>query len=528
MSLLTYFALGLIGLYVVKYFLPVARRKDFPSLPPGPPSKPIIGNLLDLPPADSQDWQHWLKHKELYGPISSVTIFGQTLIIINAHHIAVELMEKRSALHSSRPYLPIAEITGWKDTLGLLPNSGRFRAYRKAAHREMGTATAVSKYNGILDAESHRFLLRALREPESLIGHIRKESGAVILKIAYGYTIEPHASDPLVDLVDEAMDDFSQLVLPGAWLVNFVPLLNNLPEWFPGGGFKRTAKAYKERVMAMNDAPYEFVKRQMARQEHSPSFVSNLLEQSNVEPGSEEEIVVKWTAGALYGGGADTTVSALTCFFMAMTLYPHIQKKAQEEIDQVVGTSRLPNLEDRDKLPYIDALVQEVLRWHPVTPLGVTHASTQDDIYNGYLIPKGSIIVPNIWAFTHDPSLYRSPMDFNPERFLSADGHTPEYDPRLLAFGFGRRICPGRLLADANIYLTIARSLAVFNITKAVIDGQEAPVNPKFLTGIISHPAPFDLSIKVRGSRHKELIQEVEKEHPWGESHAAEISFHIK
>jgi cytochrome P450 len=87
----------------------------------------------------------------------------------------------------------------------------------------------------------------------------------------------------------------------------------------------------------------------------------------------------------------------MECFFLAMTLYPEIQRKAQEEIDRVIGPSRLPGFEDRPHLPYIDAIVKEVLRWHPVAPMGIPHMTTEDDVYEGYLIPKGAYLLPNIW-----------------------------------------------------------------------------------------------------------------------------------
>ena len=84
-------------------------------------------------------------------------------------------------------------------------------------------------------------------------------------------------------------------------------------------------------------------------------------------------------------------------FFLAMALYPEAQKKAQAELDRVIGPSRLPDFSDRDSLPYVHALVKEVLRWHVGTPTSLPHASIQDDVYNGYFIPKGSQIVPNAW-----------------------------------------------------------------------------------------------------------------------------------
>lgn len=91
------------------------------------------------------------------------------------------------------------------------------------------------------------------------------------------------------------------------------------------------------------------------------------------------------------------TVSSIGTFFLAMALNPEVQQKAQDEIDRVIGTSQLPTLADRDRLPYVSAVVKEVFRWHPVVPMGIPHMSTADDMYDGYCIPKGSLLMPNIW-----------------------------------------------------------------------------------------------------------------------------------
>ena len=87
----------------------------------------------------------------------------------------------------------------------------------------------------------------------------------------------------------------------------------------------------------------------------------------------------------------------MACFFLAMTVFPDAQRKAQEEIDRVIGQNRLPSFEDRENLPYIDATVKEVLRWHPVAPMGLPHTSTEDDVCEGYFIPKGSMLFANVW-----------------------------------------------------------------------------------------------------------------------------------
>ncbi|KAI9934766.1 hypothetical protein ASPWEDRAFT_654684 [Aspergillus wentii DTO 134E9] len=513
---------ALIGLYIVKSFL--TPQKHHPPLPPGPRPKPFIGNLQDLPSVGDQDWKHWYKHKDLYGPISSVTAFGQTIVVLNEARLAVELLEKRSAIHSDRPPGVFSELSGWNLILGTLPYSDRFRSYRKILHQQIGSNLSVSRFNHVQETEARRFLLRVLNSPEDVIHHIRKEAGAIILKVGYGYTIEPHGRDPLVDLGDRGMAEFSLALQPGTWLVDFIPFLRYLPTWVPGVAFTKIASKFKKTATAFTDLPYEFVKRKLAQNTFEPSFLSHLLqEQGHLQPGSEEELILKGSAGSLYAGGADTTVSSMTSFFMVMALNPHAQRRAQEEIDRVVGTNRLPGYQDRDHLPYINAMVKEVLRWHPVVPSGVAHQSIEEDICEGYYIPKGAIVISNIWAFTHDPDIYPDPMAFKPERFLNTENHIPERDPHLLSFGFGRRVCPGRTLADSNIYLSIAMSLAVFDIAPAIKDGKEVGPTVEFRPGAISHPVPFDMDIKPRSQVHEELIRSVEKEFPWEKSHAAEL-----
>lgn len=130
----------------------------------------------------------------------------------------------------------------------------------------------------------------------------------------------------------------------------------------------------------------------MRQNKAKPSFLSQAIE--NADP--EMEKLNKITAASMYLGGADTTVSSLQTFFLAMMLFPDVQKKAQEELDRVVS-GRLPTSADRDNLPYIRALVTETHRWHPVGPMAIPHAATKEDSINGYRIPKGALLIPNNW-----------------------------------------------------------------------------------------------------------------------------------
>ncbi|GLA93934.1 hypothetical protein AtubIFM57143_000787 [Aspergillus tubingensis] len=388
---------GILALYVVR--LSHFRKRGALPLPPGPKGLPLVGNIHDLPPHGSREWEHWLKHKDIYGPISSVSTPGNTLIIINDAKVAIDLLEKRSAQYSSRPRMIFgSELAGWERMVTMKRNPVHVRGARRRIHQYLGSANALSSFYTQQDIEARRFLLRALQSPERLVDHIRSQTGATILKIVYGYTTQPHGRDPLVDLADTSTEQFGKAHTPGTWLVDSFPLcIEILPEWVPGAGFQTKAREWRSTLDKLAEQPYLFVQEQMKNRTCQPSYVSKHLTQAGPDIDSEEEMEIKWSAATLYGAGADTTVSALSSFFLAMALFPTVQTKAQEELDCVVGTS-LPTTEDRTNLPYINAVIKEVLRWNPVTPLGVAHASTKEDVYEGYRTPKDATIVPNIWT----------------------------------------------------------------------------------------------------------------------------------
>lgn len=336
--------------------------------------------------------------------------------------------------------------------------------------------------------------------------------------MAYGYTIDPHKSDTLVDLVDTMMAEFSLAAVPMAWAVDIIPALQYLPHNFPGAAFQKTARKWRKSIQASAYIPYRFVQRQMASSSYPQSYVSKLVkhfkEEDTPDLNKEDEEAIIWSAASLYGAAADTTVITLTTFTLAMAKFPDVQRKAQDEIDRVVGTDRLPNFEDREKLPYIDALVKEAMRWWPVAPMGFPHTATEDIQYRGHRIPKGAYLLPAVWWFLHDPEVYANPESFEPDRFLSPRS---EPDPISDVFGYGRRICPGRFFADSSLYLNIVQSLATFNITKAVGKGDRTEVveiEAKPKPGILTHPTEFEFKVTPRSEKHVRLIQEMELLHP--------------
>ncbi|KAG2056881.1 cytochrome P450 [Suillus hirtellus] len=488
------------GVYLVKQAF---SKKNPAPYPPGPPGWPLVGNIADMP--HTKAWLTFAQWGKKYGDISHVEVLGRHIIVLNSVKAAIELLDKKSAVYSDRPVLTMGgELVGWKYTLGLLSYGDRFRYYRKNIHRVIGNNAAIHIFEPIEEIETHRFLKRMFAKPEQLLAHIRHTAGAIILRISYGYEVKEN-NDPLIDVADRAMDQLSRSTDTGAFMVDIMPWLAKVPEWFPGAGFKCLARKWRQTLEEMADVPYKFVKDQMAAGVAPVSFTSNLLQGRTLS--AEEDHMVKWSAVSLYSGGADTTVSTIYSIFLAMTLFPDVQKKAQAEIDAVVGTDRLPSFADRNSLPYIEALVKEALRWNVVAPTAI-HCTSEDDIHDGYYIPKGSLIMANIWFMLNDPQTYADPSQFKPERFLDNDGNDPEREPRTICFGFGRRICPGLHLADASIWLSTVMSLAVFDISKIVENGVEHTPEVDSSSGAISHPKPFKCCIKPRSAKAIALIQE--------------------
>jgi cytochrome P450 len=210
-------------------------------------------------------------------------------------------------------------------------------------------------------------------------------------------------------------------------------------------------------------------------------------------------------------------------FFLAMTLFPAVQEKAAEELNRVVGSDRLPISTDRSNLPYIEAVMKEVHRWHLVLPMCLPHASIAEDTCRGYRIPRGAILLANNWHFTHDPAVYLDPMVFNPARHLDTPGHVAEPDPRKFIFGYGRRICPGRHVADNALFITIAQCLAVFNIRKKTVNGAVVEPEVRFEPGTISHAVPFQCEIKAKSKAHESMVRAAEHDYPWQKSDAEEL-----
>ncbi|KAI0061731.1 cytochrome P450 [Artomyces pyxidatus] len=492
------------GCVVVASSLFLIKRNMLPH-PPGPRPLPIIGNLFDLPKEAS--WLTYTEWAKTYGDIVSVSVLGQVIVVANTAKVAKELLEKRGTIYSDRPSIPFYDMMKWDWFLATAHYSDEWRTGRRILDHGMRPA-AVLKYRGLQIDRTRAFLKRLLTHPEGFRDHIGHLQGEIIMSLVYGYDVQEH-NDRYLNIAHAAVALAAESSLPGAAIVNVFPFLRYFPGWLPGMGFKALALKGRELGEEMVTAPFEFVKAQMRQGTARPSFtVDSLQEYDDLGGGPEHaERTVANVAGSLYMAGADTTSAGISMFFLMLLMHPDVQKRAQAELDAVVGRERMPTYEDRPNLPYIEAVCKELLRWKMVAPLGIGRATTADDVYQGYFVPKGAIVLANSWAILHDASTYPDPDEFKPERFLDADGSVRD-DPALsAAFGFGKRICPGRHLVDTTMWIVAACVLSVYGIRPAKDEhGQDMIVKPDFTGALVSSPKPFRCSIAPRDGVAEKLI----------------------
>ncbi|KAI0662177.1 CyP450 monooxygenase [Cubamyces menziesii] len=498
--------LGIISVLAIRYAQSVlawkARSRGRP-LPPGPKPLPIVGNVFSAP--KTAPWAAYRDMCARYGDILSLQMLGQRVMIIGSAKVAFELLEKRSANYSDRPVSPMIDLIGWEWDFGFMPYGQTWRRHRRLFWQHFHPGV-VSKYHTIQREASCRFLQKLLASPARLEDHIRYTFASSVLKAVYGIEVAERG-DKIVDTVELAMEGVALGLTPGAFLVEYLPFLRYVPEWLPGAGFQKRLRRWRDASHTMVDLPFEEAKMAMTRSDPMASVVGTIL--STAPASGPDEELTKNVAAIAYAGKLLSTISTFQTFFLAMSLHPDAQARARAELLSVVGPERLPDMADRDALPSIDAIIKECLRWQNATPLGLPHAVVEDDEYDGYFIPAGTVTFPNAWAILHDPDDYPEPDKFLPERFIKDGRLNPDVrDPATVAFGFGRRICPGRYFADAALFLNIARVLHVFEIGPPRDDaGQPIRIEPKMKDGFLSYPEDCRCTIKPLSSRAETLIQ---------------------
>ncbi|KAH8103582.1 cytochrome P450 [Cristinia sonorae] len=500
-------------LSLIAVFIAASRwKRSRLPLPPGPKPWPILGNILDMPLV--RPWEKYREWCQTYNVIFLDLPMNPT-VILGSTKAALDLMDKRSNIYSDKPTSTIIKMLSWDFNIAFMPYTNRWRAHRRMFHQEFYQGM-VKKYQPRQRKQARMALSWLLEDPVNARKHVRQFITSIIFSITYGKVTS--MEHEYVTLSQTAVEGVNLAAIPGVWWVEYFPILKHVPSWVPGTASKKFAEKYQPSVTSMVNKPYAEVKAAVSEGIAPPSLAASLIERNLREHGGTDQEAVyneiaKNVAGIAYAAGADTTTSAASSFLLAMAIFPQVQKRAQAELDRVVGPSRLPEFEDLARMPYIQAVAMETMRWMPVIPFGVPHAVTVDDVYNGYHIPKGSTIIPNAWAMLQNEDDYPKPDLFRPERYLDKNGNIDPTvrDPGTIAFGFGRRICLGRWFSNNTLSIFIASVLHVFDITPGVdSSGKPVDIDAEMEGGLIVNPKHMPCGFEPRSDSARRLIKETE------------------
>ncbi|TEB27129.1 cytochrome P450 [Coprinellus micaceus] len=483
----------------------ISRKPKNSSLPPGPKGWPVIGNLLDVP-LDVDFWKTFRSWGQQFdSEVIHMSIFGINFIILNSMQATKDLLEKRGKIYSARMSLPMFDIAEYTKLVAFETNTKRWAAGRRLIMSFL-TGKELPKLYPVIEDECAKLPLKVYREPGKVGDWLEETVVSVIMRTTYGYT--PTPNDRFTHITFKLLDEMLVAARPTS-PINIFPFLRFVPSWVPYlGSPSLQASAFKETMTKVVKEPYEWHLEHKDDEEVKGSLCAKFTEMAQGEEGKEiGRELAEWTAAVQFIAGADTTTFTLHAALKALLLNPDVQKKAQAQLDSVCG-HRLPTMDDRPKLDYLDAILKETSRWHLLGPFGAPHMVDSDDEYNGHFIPKGSIILPNMGAIASDATIYPDPEAFKPERHL---GEAPELDSGAYNFGFGRRVCPGKALAQAEMFLTIATLIKVFDVRPwtSEKDGVKAEIGEDRPPGMDMprRPTPYAVAIKLRNEASLELVQ---------------------
>ncbi|KAG8983034.1 hypothetical protein FRB90_006358 [Tulasnella sp. 427] len=427
--------------------------------PPGPKPLPIVGNVLDMPRGKLP--LTYTKWRELYGPLTWVVTSGRPFLIVNDYEMAKELFEKRGNIYINRPrHIMAGELIGIDKGTPLTQYGPVWRQHRRFLNRALLAPTVKRDYAPMMERKTVAYLKTLLDRPQDFLLENKKMMAQMITEIAYGAHKDDEDGGHDYIQMQMEMGIITFKTVQGYW-VDFFPWMKHIPPWFPFAKWKRDALKWNKEYNYTRDYLFESVKKKLLEtngEGMQPSFVLGMLKDLYNQADSK--------------GEEDLTSDERVINHAGFSLYRESQVRVRAEIDAVIGPDRFPSIDDKgeDKMPILEATILESLRWHPPAGSGIPHLPVADDFFEGYFIPKGTTVLQNAWGTGRDERYYTNPTTFDPERFLTTDeDQRPKLNSNVLnpwdwAFGFGRRICPGRDLAIQGAWVSAVFVLWAFEI----------------------------------------------------------------
>ncbi|XP_069775712.1 cytochrome P450 2K4-like [Narcine bancroftii] len=468
-----------------------AKKGSGGHYPPGPRGLPFIGNMHQL---DLRRLHLCLMEiSEKYGKIFSLRMGQQNTVVLMGYELVKEALVGHAEEFMGRHKSKIIKMT--RGNHGIIMAEGnswkQMRRFTISTLRDFGMGKRSIEERIIEEALHLRNLIQSFGgQPFETTIPMNCTVANVICCIVLGKRFK-YEDETFVSLIKLVNENVQLVASPQVQLYNAFPLLGYLP------GTHR--KVFKN-IYRVHSFLRSFLKenRQSLKEDDIRSFIDVFMMKQEEETGNSgtyfHEDNLLQTTNDLFVAGMETTSTTIRWALLVMAKMPHIQKKVQDEIDAVLGRERYPQLDDRKHLPYTDAVIHETQRFANIVPLNLPHETTTDVNFRGYLIPKGTQIIPSLTSVLRDKSYWERPEEFYPMHFLDKDGNFVRRDA-FIPFSAGRRSCAGESLAKAELFLFFTALLQAF--TFQIPAGTEAP-DLEAVVGITLAPKPHKLCAMLR------------------------------
>ncbi|KAG9152550.1 hypothetical protein Leryth_026782 [Lithospermum erythrorhizon] len=432
------------------------------KLPPGPKPLPIIGNLhlLGVQPHKSLST---LANK--YGPLMTLK-FGQiTTIVVSSSTLAKEVLQKQDLAFSSNRTVPDAlrAIDHYKYSAIFLPIGPKWRTVRKMLNSFLFSNTKLDANKHIRIEKVNEFIEYCLRSSEK--GEA-VNIGLGAFTTALNLVSNTLFSEDVAGWNSDSSEEFNSWIrdimvesgLPN--LVDFFPVLRKLD---PQGIRRRMASA-ASKLLSFAEKIIDMRLKQREQGIVKNDLLDVLLTSIEEHPEDIDKDTVVHMCLDMFVAGTDTSSNTVEWAMAEVVKNPYIMRKVKEELAHVIGKGKTIEEDDIDNLPYLRCIVKETFRLHPVAPFLIPRKVGQDNVQlSGFIIPKGSQVLVNAYAIGRDPSIWESPLQFKPERFLKSEMDVRGQHFELIPFGAGRRICPGLPLGLKMVHLMLGSLLNSFD-----------------------------------------------------------------
>ncbi|KAK0224318.1 cytochrome P450 [Armillaria fumosa] len=464
---------------------------------PGPTPWPIIGNIFP----STRIWEAFSNLRQTYGDTFSLTVAGTPIIVLNSSEIGRELLENRSTKYWKRILPKMIELAGMERGVVFQPDASRLRKSRALIHNAINPRS-IPHIRNVLDNHIRMYLHHILDSPEEFMDHLHNTITAIMLLLSHGYTVSG-PNDWFLKMAKETVQNFARASDISQFAVEWIPFrmanIHFSVSKVPFMPFKSLAKSWRDQYTVLVDEGLRMVNAAMDRGDASYSLLAEAIQMKDKDADIVD--IAKFAAAEVFTGGAETTISAMNSFILAMVLHPDVQRRAHAELDVNIVHGNFPTYEDKQNLPYINAILKETLRRYTPIPLVHRKPSTDDTLHN-FVIAKDTMILVNFWGMLNDPSTYPDPTSFRPERWTC--DNTTSIDPLKVVFGFGRRLCPGRLLAEDLLFMMISSTLTLFEISPPTNEaGHHVYPTGEYSDGgmMFVAPLPFKCTFKVRSKQ---------------------------